>query len=81
MLTIRLPVEMEQRLSQLAKETHRSKSYYVKRALEEFLEEQEDYLIALTRMERIESGEDKAIPFEDLIKKYMREHETEKVEH
>lgn len=81
MITIRLPEAMEQRLSQLAKETHRSKSYYVKRAIEEFLEEQEDYLIALTRMERIESGEDKAIPFEELVKKYMREHESEKVEH
>lgn len=81
MLTIRLPELMERRLSDLAKETHRSKSYYVKRAIEEFLEEQEDYLIALSRMERIESGEDKAIPFEKLVEKYMREHGPEKLEH
>ena len=81
MITIRLPEKMEQRLSQLAKDTHRSKSYYVKRAIEEFLEEQEDYLIALSRMERIESGEDKAIPFEKLVEKYKKEHESRKVEH
>ena len=69
MITIQLPELMEQRLSQFAKETHRSKSDYVKQAIEEFLEEKEDYLIALTRMKRIESGEDKAIPFEELVKK------------
>ncbi len=70
MMTIRLPEEMEKRLSDLAKETHRTKSYYVKRAIEEFLEDQEDYLMALAAMERFERGEEKAIPFEEILKKY-----------
>ncbi len=69
-MTIRLPEEMEKRLSDLAKETHRTKSYYVKRAIEEFLEDQEDYLMALAAMERFERGEEKAIPFEEILKKY-----------
>jgi RHH-type rel operon transcriptional repressor/antitoxin RelB len=75
MMTIRLPEKMEQRLSQLAKETHRTKTYYVKRAIEEFLDDQEDYLIALTRAERMEKGIDKPVPFEEIVKKYMRKHE------
>lgn len=57
MLGVRLPQGLEKRLDQLAKETHRSKSYYVKRALEEFLEDQEDYLLALARYEKVEQGE------------------------
>lgn len=73
MMTIRLPEEMEKRLSQLAKETHRTKSYYVKRAIEEFLEDQEDYLMALAVMERVERGEEKTIPFEEILKKYGNE--------
>lgn len=70
MMTIRLPEQMDKRLSELAKETHRSKSYYVKQAIEEFLEEREDYLLALAAMERFERGEEKAIPLEEIVKKY-----------
>jgi RHH-type rel operon transcriptional repressor/antitoxin RelB len=40
------------KLSPLAKSTHRSKSYYVQRALEEFLADQEDHLLALVRLEK-----------------------------
>lgn len=76
MMTIRLPEKMEQRLSQLAKETHRTKSYYIKRAIEEFLEEREDYLLALAAMERYERGEEKAIPFEEILKKYGIENDV-----
>ena len=73
MMTIRLPEEMEQRLSQLAKETHRTKTYYVKRAIEEFLDDQEDYLLALSVMERVEKGEEKTIPFEEILKYKKKE--------
>jgi RHH-type rel operon transcriptional repressor/antitoxin RelB len=69
MMTIRLPEQMEQRLSLLAKETHRTKTYYVKRTIEEFLDDQEDYLLALSVMERVEKGEEKTIPFEEILKK------------
>jgi RHH-type rel operon transcriptional repressor/antitoxin RelB len=34
---------MEKRLSRLSKQTGRSKSYYARRAIGEFLEEQKDY--------------------------------------
>ena len=52
MLAVRLPEQLESRLSSLAKSTHRSKSYYVQRALEEFLADQEDHLLALARLEK-----------------------------
>jgi RHH-type rel operon transcriptional repressor/antitoxin RelB len=51
MLTVRLSPELETRLSKLAKRTGRPKAHYVKRALAEFLDEQEDYLIAVSRLE------------------------------
>ncbi len=57
MLAVRLPEGLEKRLDQLSKETHRSKSYYIKRALEEFLQDREDYLLALARYEKVEQGE------------------------
>jgi RHH-type rel operon transcriptional repressor/antitoxin RelB len=51
MLTVRLSPKLEARLNKLAKRTGRTKAYYAKRAIEEYLDEQEDYLIALTRLE------------------------------
>jgi RHH-type rel operon transcriptional repressor/antitoxin RelB len=57
MLGVRLPEELEKRLNRLASETHRTRSYYVKRALEQFLEDQEDYLLALSRSEKVKKGE------------------------
>lgn len=51
MVAVRLPPELEQRLERFAQETHRSKSYYIRKALEQFLEEREDYFLALSRLE------------------------------
>jgi RHH-type rel operon transcriptional repressor/antitoxin RelB len=50
-ITVRLNPRLEERLDRLAKRTGRSKSLYIRRALEEYLDEQEDYLIALQRLE------------------------------
>lgn len=52
MLAVRLPEKLEGRLSALSEQTHRSKSYYVKRALEEFLTDQEEHLLAMARLEK-----------------------------
>ena len=54
MLSVRLSPEQELALEQLAEETGRSKSHYVKQALDEFLEDRADYLIALAAIERDE---------------------------
>lgn len=52
MLAVRLPDKLEERLSELAKQTHRPKSYYVKQAIEDFLDEYEERLLTLSRLEK-----------------------------
>lgn len=54
MLAVRLDPESENQLNQLAHETGRSKSYYVKQAIANYLEEHADYLLALAVLERNE---------------------------
>ena len=65
MLSVRLSPKLEARLNRLAKRTGRTKAYYAKKAIEEFLEEQEDYFIALSRLEQKLPG----IPLEEVVKK------------
>ncbi|OQY32306.1 MAG: anti-toxin [Spirochaetaceae bacterium 4572_59] len=54
MLAVRLDPSVEDKLSHLAKETGRSKSYYVKEAINNYLEEREEYLLALAVLEKEE---------------------------
>jgi RHH-type rel operon transcriptional repressor/antitoxin RelB len=54
MLGIRLEPELEQKLESLAKETGRSKSYYAREAIRQYLEEREDYLRGIAALERRE---------------------------
>lgn len=46
-IAIRLPEELENKLSALAKRTKRSKSFYVREAVESYLEDVEDYYIGM----------------------------------
>lgn len=50
-LPVRLTPEMENELERLCRETQRPKSYFVRKALENFLEEESLYRIALERWE------------------------------
>ncbi len=52
MLTIRLNNDLENRLIALSQKTGRPKSYYVRQAIQDFLEEKEDYLLAISRLEK-----------------------------
>jgi len=54
MLDIELDPELESRLEQLPKQTGRSKSYYAKIAIKQFLEDREDYLRGMAALERNE---------------------------
>jgi RHH-type rel operon transcriptional repressor/antitoxin RelB len=65
MLTVRLPRELEARLNKLSTRTGRAKSFYAKKAISEFLDEQEDYLIALSRLEENRPP----IALEEVVKK------------
>ena len=50
MTTVRLPTELEDKLDHLAKITQRSKSFYIKEALERYLEDMEDVYVTLSRI-------------------------------
>lgn len=65
---VRLPEALEKRLDALAARTHRSKSYYLRRALEEFLEDREDYLSASAIKQKILSGEEKTYSLDEVKK-------------
>lgn len=51
MLAVRLDPDIEAELNRLSKETGRSKSYYVKEALSEYLLDRADYLRAVALLE------------------------------
>jgi RHH-type transcriptional regulator, rel operon repressor / antitoxin RelB len=54
MLGIRLEPELEERLERLARTTGRSKSFYARLAIRQFLEDREDYLLGIAALERRE---------------------------
>ena len=53
-LAVRLPKEVADELDELARETGRSKSYYARQAIVEFLEDRADYLHAVAVLEKRE---------------------------
>lgn len=68
MLSVRLDKEMERRLDALAQKTNRAKSYYVKKAIGKFLDEQEEIEWAsLAYQEFLQSGK-KTYSYEQVIK-------------
>lgn len=52
MLAIRLPAEIEERLSELAKRTGRTKTYYAKQAIVKYMDDLEDAYLAMERLEK-----------------------------
>ena len=70
MLAIRLPQSVEKRLDKLARRTGRTKTFYVREAILEHLEELEDLYLAERALERIRSGEERTIPLKHAMKRY-----------
>jgi RHH-type rel operon transcriptional repressor/antitoxin RelB len=52
MLAIRISEDLEQRLTRLSEKTGRTKSYYARKAIQEFIEDREDYLLAISVLEQ-----------------------------
>jgi len=73
MLAIRLPQSIEKRLEKLARRTGRTKTFYVREAILKHLEDLEDVYLAETRLEKIRSGEEAAIPLENVIERHGME--------
>jgi RHH-type rel operon transcriptional repressor/antitoxin RelB len=68
--SIRLPHEIEDRLENLSVKTGRSKSFYVKEAILDHLDDIEDTYLAEKRLERINSGRTQTITLQDVMKRY-----------
>ncbi len=73
MLAIRLPQSIEKRLEKLARRTGRTKTYYVREAILQHLDDLEDMALAERALERIRNGEELTIPLEDVLKRYGME--------
>ncbi len=54
MLVIRISEEIDKRLKNLATKTGRTKTYYARKAILDFLEDMEDTYLALERLETSE---------------------------
>jgi RHH-type rel operon transcriptional repressor/antitoxin RelB len=52
MIAIRLPAEIDERLTALAKRTGRTKTYYAREAILRLMDDLEDTYIAVERLER-----------------------------
>jgi RHH-type transcriptional regulator, rel operon repressor / antitoxin RelB len=68
MLAIRLPQAIEKRLEKLARRTGRTKSFYVRQAILQHLEELEDLYLAERALKHIRSDKEKPKPLEEVMK-------------
>ncbi len=70
MLAIRLPQSIEKRLEKLARRTGRTKTYYVREAILQHLDDLEDIYFAEQALERVRGGEERTIPLKDVLKRH-----------
>ncbi len=70
MLAIRLPDKIERRLDRLAKRTGRTKTYYAREAILQYLDELEDIYLAEKRLVEIRAGRVRTIPLEKVMRRY-----------
>jgi RHH-type rel operon transcriptional repressor/antitoxin RelB len=70
MLAIRLPDNIEKRLARLAKRTGRTKTYYAREAILQYLDDLEDIYFAQKELEAIRSGRSKTVPLEKVMRLY-----------
>ncbi len=61
MLAIRLPEDIERRLEALALATGRTKTFYAREAILEYLDDLEDAALAGKRMEDMRRGKDRSL--------------------
>ncbi len=64
--TVRLPEQLTARLSTLARATKRTKSYFIREALERSIEDLEDAYLAETAYEEFLKSGDDSLPLEEV---------------
>ena len=70
MVTLRLPEHMEQRLNHLASTTKRTKTFFIREALERTLSDMEDAYLAETAYEKFKMSGEQDIPLTDVMREY-----------
>lgn len=68
MLAIRLSEEIEARLTDLAVKTGRTKTYYARQAILEYLDDMEDLYLAEQRYAAVKTGQNKIYTLEEVEK-------------
>ncbi len=66
MLAVRLPEEIEHRLVNLAKKTGRTKSFYAREAILQYLDDLEDIYLAEKRLEDLSAGRSRTYTLEEV---------------
>lgn len=69
MLAIRLPHDLEKRLTSLAKTTGRTKSFYARQAIEEHIDNMEDIYLAEKSLAEVRAG-GATKSLKDVMKRY-----------
>jgi len=70
MLAVRLPTSIEKRLEKLARRTGRTKTFYVREAILQHLENLEDVYLAERALDRIRSGKERTVPLKNTMKRH-----------
>ena len=68
MLAIRLPADIENRLDVLAKTTGRTKTFYAREAILEYLDDLEDLYLAEQRLIDNRAGKSKTYTLDEVVK-------------
>jgi RHH-type rel operon transcriptional repressor/antitoxin RelB len=66
---VRIPRSLDQRLARIAKRTGRAKAYYASKALERYLEDMEDHLLAAASLEEMRTKRKKGHSLDEVAKR------------
>ena len=70
MLAVRVPDDVMERLDSLAAHTGRTKTFYVREAILEHLDDLEDLYLAEREREEVRAGRSIPVPLGELMKQY-----------
>jgi RHH-type rel operon transcriptional repressor/antitoxin RelB len=70
MIAVRVPEDIEIRLDKLAQLTGRTKTYYVREAIVEHLDDMEDLYLAEKVVQDIRAGREQLIPIDEVARAY-----------
>lgn len=73
MLAIQLPAEVEARLEALAQATGRTKTFYAREAILEYLDDLEDLYLAEQRLIDLRAGKTQAVPLAEVMQRHGME--------